>query len=81
MNLRVADLLKAQIQSHEPSVQLESASSKRKAEQGAQIPKRQAAGVRGGAGLPPQQPETETIAALPVTTTPDKGSGNAAAAP
>jgi len=55
MNLRVADLLKAQIQSHEPSVQLESASSKRKAEQGAQIPKRQAAGVRGGAGLPPQQ--------------------------
>jgi hypothetical protein len=30
MNLRVADLLKEQIQSHEPSVQLESASSKRK---------------------------------------------------
>jgi hypothetical protein len=31
MNLRVADLLKEQIQSHKPSVQLESASSKRKA--------------------------------------------------
>ena len=55
MNLRVADLLKEQIQSHEPSVQLESASSKRKAEQGAQIPKRRGGRVRGSAGLPPQQ--------------------------
>ena len=52
---RSTNLLNEQIQSHEPSVQLESASSKRKAEQGAQIPKRQAGGVRGGAGLPPQQ--------------------------
>ena len=55
MNLRVADLLKAQIQSHEPSVQLESASSKRKAEQGAKIPKQRGGGVSGGAGLLPQQ--------------------------
>ncbi len=68
--------------------QLESASSKRKAEQGPQILKRPLSG--GGAGgaefeaalaCHPSRPETETIAALPVTTTPDKGSGKAAAAP
>ena len=40
MNIPVADMLKGKDQSHKPSVQLESAASKRRAKQGDQVQKR-----------------------------------------